>query len=94
MSRLDQVCRRKDDDLSFMHNRTLEGSQVQEFYAGKTLFITGVTGFMGKCLLEKLLRSCPDLKHIYVLLREKKNQTIEERLRKYFENEVRYEKFI
>lgn len=53
---------------------------IPEFYAGKEIFVTGGSGFMGKVLLEKLLRSCPDIKTIYVLIRPKKTQSIEERL--------------
>ncbi|XP_045770373.1 putative fatty acyl-CoA reductase CG5065 [Maniola jurtina] len=53
---------------------------VREFYAGKTIFITGATGFMGKVLVYKLLRSCPDLKTIYILVRKKKGQSPEARL--------------
>lgn len=37
-------------------------------------------GFMGKVLIEKLLRSCPDLNRIFMLLREKKNKAPEQRL--------------
>lgn len=37
-------------------------------------------GFMGKVLIEKLLRSCPDLNRIFVLIRGKKNKTPEQRL--------------
>lgn len=37
-------------------------------------------GFMGKVLIEKLLRSCPDLNRIFVLIRSKKNKTPEQRL--------------
>ncbi|XP_045457913.1 putative fatty acyl-CoA reductase CG5065 [Melitaea cinxia] len=53
---------------------------VSEFYAGKTIFITGATGFMGKVLIEKLLRCCPDVKRIYVLMRPKRGQTTKERI--------------
>ncbi|CAH0713003.1 unnamed protein product, partial [Brenthis ino] len=53
---------------------------VPEFYAGKSIFITGATGFMGKVLIEKLLRSCPDLNKIYLLMRPKRGQNIKERL--------------
>lgn len=53
---------------------------VSEFYAGKTIFITGATGFMGKVLIEKLLRCCPDVKRIYVLMRPKRGQNPKERL--------------
>ena len=49
-------------------------TSIEDFYAGRTIFITGVTGFMGKVLLEKLLRSCPAVKKLYVLVRPKKGQ--------------------
>lgn len=51
----------------------LDSSLIPLFFTGRSIFITGATGFMGKVLVEKLLRSCPDLKSIYVLLRSKKN---------------------
>ncbi|XP_018619342.1 fatty acyl-CoA reductase 1 isoform X3 [Scleropages formosus] len=44
---------------------------IPEYFAGKNVLITGATGFMGKVLLEKLLRSCPDVKAVYVLVRQK-----------------------
>lgn len=64
-------------------------SQIVNYYKGKIIFITGVTGFMGKCLIEKLLRSCPEVKHIYVLMREKNNTPVDQLLKKYFQNHVR-----
>ena len=54
---------------------------IPEFYAGQEIFITGGSGFLGKVLIEKLLRSCPDIKVIYILLRAKKGKTIEDRLK-------------
>ncbi|KAL4641978.1 fatty acyl-CoA reductase 1 isoform X3 [Arapaima gigas] len=56
--------------------RTTAGIMVTipEYYAGKNVLITGATGFMGKVLLEKLLRSCPDVKAVYVLVRQKAGQ--------------------
>ncbi|XP_045770374.1 fatty acyl-CoA reductase 1-like [Maniola jurtina] len=53
---------------------------VVDFYADKTIFITGASGFIGKILIEKLLRCCPDIKVIYLLLRKKKEQSPRERL--------------
>nr|XP_054764629.1 fatty acyl-CoA reductase 1-like [Lytechinus pictus] len=47
---------------------------VSDFYAGKTLMITGATGFIGKVLLEKLLRCCPDIKKIFLLVRTKRDK--------------------
>ncbi|XP_055545151.1 putative fatty acyl-CoA reductase CG5065 [Wyeomyia smithii] len=45
---------------------------VADTYANRTLFITGATGFMGKVLVEKLLRDCGEIKCIYLLIRTKK----------------------
>jgi alcohol-forming fatty acyl-CoA reductase len=53
---------------------------VPEFYNGRSIFITGGTGFMGKVLVEKLLRSCPGIKNIYLLIRPKRGQEINLRL--------------
>ncbi|XP_062402811.1 fatty acyl-CoA reductase 1 isoform X2 [Sardina pilchardus] len=47
---------------------------IPQFYEGKSVLITGATGFMGKVLLEKLLRSCPGVKVVYVLVRSKAGQ--------------------
>lgn len=64
-------------------NNIISGSNssVSEFYNGKTVFITGGTGFMGKVLLEKLLRSCPGIVQIYLLIRSKNGQNANERLK-------------
>uniref|UniRef100_A0A1A9X2G9 Fatty acyl-CoA reductase n=1 Tax=Glossina brevipalpis TaxID=37001 RepID=A0A1A9X2G9_9MUSC len=53
---------------------------IPQFYAGRSVFITGGTGFMGKVLVEKLLRSCPDIKNIYLLIRPKRGQDVSDRL--------------
>ncbi|GBP82272.1 Putative fatty acyl-CoA reductase CG5065 [Eumeta japonica] len=52
----------------------LVDSEIQKFYAGATVLVTGGTGFLGKLLLEKLLRSCPDIEKILLLVRPKKNK--------------------
>ena len=53
---------------------------IPNFYAHKTILLTGATGFIGKVVLEKILRSCPNFKRIYLMIRPGKNQTIEERM--------------
>ncbi|XP_026816393.1 putative fatty acyl-CoA reductase CG5065 [Rhopalosiphum maidis] len=53
---------------------------IKEFYTGCDIFITGGTGFMGKVLIEKLLRSCPGIRNIYVLIRHRKDKCITARI--------------
>lgn len=48
---------------------TLQGSIVKETLQGKHVLITGCTGFLGKVVLEKLIRSTPDLASITLLVR-------------------------
>ncbi|XP_078424236.1 fatty acyl-CoA reductase 1 isoform X1 [Cetorhinus maximus] len=55
-------------------------SSIAAYYAGKNVLITGATGFMGKVLVEKLLRSCPEVKAIYILVRPKAGQSMQERV--------------
>ncbi|KOC70467.1 Fatty acyl-CoA reductase 1 [Habropoda laboriosa] len=61
-------------------------SQIRKFYAGKCILLTGCIGFMGSVILEKLLRTCVEIDKIYVVIRTKKGVSIEERLKKRFEN--------
>uniref|UniRef100_A0A8C0RTZ7 Fatty acyl-CoA reductase n=1 Tax=Canis lupus familiaris TaxID=9615 RepID=A0A8C0RTZ7_CANLF len=53
---------------------------IPEYYEGKNVLLTGATGFLGKVLLEKLLRSCPKVNSVYVLVRQKAGQTPQERV--------------
>jgi len=50
-----------------------EPLNVREFFRGKNILLSGCTGFVGKVILEKLLRSCSDLNHVYVMVRPKLN---------------------
>ncbi|EFN66892.1 Fatty acyl-CoA reductase 1 [Camponotus floridanus] len=61
---------------------------IQKFYAGQSIFITGSTGFLGKILIEKLLRSCPDISTMYLLIRPKKDKCPESRLDDIFKNSL------
>lgn len=58
----------------------MTSTSIKSFYAHSTVFVTGGTGYLGKVLIEKLLRSCPDINCIYVLMRSKKGSSGEERL--------------
>lgn len=61
-----------------------ELTEIQSFYKGKNIFITGGTGFMGKVLIEKLLYSCSELNKIYVLIRPKRGRASEIRVDEMF----------
>ena len=63
---------------------------VAEYYRGKNIFMTGATGFIGKVLIEKLLRCCPDVKGLYCLVRPKKGQDAETRLKEICRGQVSY----
>ncbi|KAG4071448.1 hypothetical protein HA402_011602 [Bradysia odoriphaga] len=42
---------------------------IKSFYAKKNIFVTGATGYLGKVLIEKLLRDCKDVGKMYIMLR-------------------------
>ncbi|XP_058835278.1 fatty acyl-CoA reductase 1-like [Topomyia yanbarensis] len=61
-----------------MSSVTLQG--IPEMFVGVDVFITGGSGFMGKVLIEKLLRSCPGIGQVFVLLRPRKGKSAQERV--------------
>lgn len=65
-----------------------ETSEIAKFFAGRGVLLTGITGFLGKVLLEKVLRSCPDVGTVFVLIREKKGQKCRDRLNKILGEEL------
>ncbi len=44
---------------------------VQAAFAGATVLLTGVTGFVASLVLEQLLRSCLDISAVYVTIRSR-----------------------
>ncbi|MCL7042772.1 hypothetical protein MKW94_018149 [Papaver nudicaule] len=59
-----------------------EGIGIVRFLRGKKLLITGATGFLGKVLIEKILRTAPDVGKIYVMIKAKNKEAAVERLKK------------
>ena len=65
---------------------------LKEFYKGKSILVTGASGFMGKVLIEKLLYSCSDLKQIFILVRPKRGKSVDQRLDEMFKLPVSLQK--
>lgn len=63
---------------------------IPEFYNNRDVFITGATGFVGKVLIEKLLRSCPGIRRIFLMLRPKRTRTIAARVEEIKNTPVSY----
>jgi fatty acyl-CoA reductase len=61
-------------------------SQVAAFYSGKSVFVTGGTGFLGISVVEKILRCCPDVKNIYLLIRPRKGKSAQDRMQDVIKN--------
>ncbi|MBA4116237.1 MAG: HAD-IB family hydrolase [Rubrobacter sp.] len=53
-----------------------------EAYRGKTVLLTGGTGFLGTALVEKMLRSLPELQRLYLLVRPSRDKGAKERFEK------------
>lgn len=61
---------------------------LAEFYAHKGVFVTGGTGFIGTVLIEALLSTTPDIGKIYVLVRGKRGEDAENRIKKLLSKQV------
>ena len=66
-------------------NQKESSSKVLGQLRGKRVLITGTTGFLGKVVLEKLIRSVPDIGGIYLLIRGNKRHPD---ARSRFDNEI------
>uniref|UniRef100_A0ACD5ZA79 Uncharacterized protein n=1 Tax=Avena sativa TaxID=4498 RepID=A0ACD5ZA79_AVESA len=47
----------------------MDVGRVAGYFRGKSILITGSTGFLGKVLVEKILRVQPDVKKLFLLIR-------------------------
>ncbi|KAH7572762.1 hypothetical protein JRO89_XS03G0008600 [Xanthoceras sorbifolium] len=71
----------KESILINENGSTNTGIGIVEFLRGKSYFITGGTGFLGKAIIEKLLRASPEVGKIYVLIKAANNEAAFKRLK-------------
>lgn len=71
-----------------LNNNEISGPTIPEFYAGKNIFITGGTGFLGTVLIESLLRTTPKIGKIYLLMRDKYGSDTGKRVQRLLEKPV------
>lgn len=76
-----------------LNNNEIREPTIAEFYAGKNIFITGGTGFLGTVLIEALLSSTPKIGNIYLLIRDKYGSDTRERIRRLLSKQVRQSYF-
>jgi fatty acyl-CoA reductase len=55
---------------------------LAEAYRGKAILLTGGTGFLGTALVEKILRSLPELGRLYLLIRASREKSAASRFEK------------
>ncbi|KAK3925336.1 Fatty acyl-CoA reductase 1 [Frankliniella fusca] len=59
----------------------LKRPSVADLYRGRHVFITGGSGFIGRMIVEQLLRTCPDIGNVYLVMRTKKGAAPQDRIR-------------
>ncbi|XP_042515249.1 fatty acyl-CoA reductase 2, chloroplastic-like [Macadamia integrifolia] len=75
------------DDIQVKDLETTDGVGIVKFLRGKRFFITGATGFLAKVLLEKILRTVPDVGKIFLLIKAQNKEDAMNRLKNEIINE-------
>lgn len=76
-------------DAHILKEWAVKDSAIRQFLKDRCILITGATGFVGTIVLEKLLRSCPEIRAIFVLIRKSRSKDVNQRLDELFNNPVR-----
>ncbi|KAH9673919.1 Fatty acyl-CoA reductase 2 [Citrus sinensis] len=57
------------------------GIGIEKFFVGKSFFVTGATGFLAKVLIEKILRTAPEVGKIFLLIKAESEEAASKRLK-------------
>ena len=79
----------KKEIYIFRQHQEKKLPSIPDYFSGKNVFLTGATGFCGKPIVEKLLRSCPQIGGIYCLMRGKDGSSAQQRVQNMFDDPVR-----
>lgn len=72
----------------FINNPLIKTKSIKEYFNNSNIFVTGASGFLGKVLIEKLLRSCVGISKIYILLRPKRGLGSDQRFKEFLKNKI------
>jgi alcohol-forming fatty acyl-CoA reductase len=72
----------------FKCNPLIKTKSIKEYFDNSHIFITGATGFLGKVLIEKLLRTCDGIEKIYILMRPKRGLSTSQRFEDFKKHKV------
>ena len=78
----DSTCKMERKEIPLANKSKPQAQRLAQFYEGKHVLITGVTGFIGKVCLIKLMSSLGNCGQVYVLLRAKKGMTPQQRFQR------------
>ncbi|XP_014611210.1 PREDICTED: fatty acyl-CoA reductase 1-like [Polistes canadensis] len=70
-------------------NYYIQRGEIATFYSRKEILVTGGLGFLEKLIMAKLLRCCPEITTIYLLIRAKKQQDPQTRFKEFFNDVIK-----
>lgn len=85
------AARRKRTLVLFQPDGRPQPLSVRKALGGKHILLIGVTGFIGKVWLEKILRDLPEVGRVYLLIRPQRGRTAEQRFQKIVETSPAFE---
>ncbi|EMS50908.1 putative fatty acyl-CoA reductase 5 [Triticum urartu] len=58
----------------------MDAGRVAAYFGGKNILVTGSTGFLGKVLVEKILRVQPGVRKLFLLVRATNDESARHRI--------------